>query len=341
MGVKIRDIIEEEIIPVSFGDLKSKKIAIDAFNAIYQFLAIIRQANGIPLMDNKGRITSHLSGLFYRTINLLERGIAPIFVFDGEPSILKLGEIEQRKLVREKAAVDFKQALKEGDMERARVTAQASARLTTDMVEESKLLLEYMGIPIVQAPAEGEGQAAYLSREGVVWATGSQDYDAMLYGAHRLVRNLTTRDRRKLPGKNQWIEVKPEIIELQPILKKMNLTQEQLVDVAILIGTDYNEGFPKVGAKTALKLIQEHKTIEKVIASKGVSFDYPIEKIRKIFLEPKVSTKFNVERRAVQEQRLLNLLCEEHQFSVNRVQRGLDRLKESLKPDVQMTFDSF
>jgi flap endonuclease-1 len=341
MGVKLRDIIEGQILPASFGDLKGKKIAIDAYNAIYQFLAIIRQANGIPLMDSRGQITSHLSGLFYRTINLLEKGIIPIFVFDGQPPVLKFKEIQQRKQIRTEAAIQFKQALKEGDVEKARVKGQASSKLTSLMVDESKKLLEYIGIPVVQAPSEGEGQAAYLSSKGEVWATGSQDYDAILYGAHRLVRNLTTRDRRKLPGKNQWIEVKPEIIEPNKILIELDITQAQLVDIGILTGTDYNAGLPKVGPKTALKLIREHQTIEEVLKVKKVKFDYPIDEIRKIFLQPKITTEYQLERTEVHEQEVLKLLCEQHQFSVNRVQRGLDRLKESMKPDKQMTFDSF
>ena len=341
MGVKLREIIEEQITPVTFGDLKGKKIAIDAYNAIYQFLAIIRQANGIPLMDSKGQVTSHLSGLFYRTINLLERGITPVFVFDGKPSTLKLQEIQERKRVRNEAASQFKQALKEGDTEKARVKAQASSKLTSPMVDESKELLKNMGIPIVQAPSEGEGQAAYLSSKGEVWATGSQDYDALLYGANRLVRNLTTRDRRKLPGKNQWIEIKPEIIEPHKILIDLDITQEQLVDIGILIGTDYNAGMPKVGPKTALKLIREHENIEGVLKVKDTKFDYPVDEIRKIFLKPKITKEYELERTDVLEQKLLDLLCEQHQFSVNRVQRGLDRLKETMQPDMQMTFDSF
>ncbi|MHA2407878.1 MAG: flap endonuclease-1, partial [Candidatus Ranarchaeia archaeon] len=294
MGVKLREIIEDQITPTSFGDLRGKKIAIDAYNAIYQFLAIIRQANGIPLMDSKGQVTSHLSGLFYRTINLLERGITPVFVFDGKPSVLKIQEIQQRKRIRSEAAAQFKQALKEGDMEKARVKGQASSKLTSSMVDESKKLLEYMGIPIVQAPSEGEGQAAYLSSQGEVWAIGSQDYDAILYGAKRLVRNLTTRDRRKLPGKNQWIEVKPEIIESQKILIDLEISQEQLVDIGILTGTDYNTGMPKVGPKTALKLIREHQTIEEVLKIKDEKFDHPIDEIRQIFLEPSITQEFEL-----------------------------------------------
>ncbi|MHA1917794.1 MAG: FEN1 family endonuclease, partial [Candidatus Ranarchaeia archaeon] len=212
MGVKIRDLIKESIQNISLEDLSGKKIAIDAFNALYQFLSSIRQPNGIPLMDNKGRVTSHLSGLFYRNIRFLEKGIHPVYVFDGKPSKLKFREIERRKEIREKASFEFKQALKEGDKEKARTFGQASSRLTGGMIKESKELLTLMGIPTVEAPSEGEAQASFMAKEGHVWATSSQDYDTILYGANRLIRNLTTSEKRKVPRKNIWIENKPELI---------------------------------------------------------------------------------------------------------------------------------
>jgi len=261
LGVNLRDLVPKTTVRLQ--DLSGKSIAIDAYNALYQFLAIIRQPDGTPLKDSGGRITSHLSGLLYRTSNLVEMGIKPIYVFDGVPPALKEAEIKRRMKAKEEALVKYEQALKVGKIEVARKYAQATSRLKDYMAEDSKQLLGLMGIPWVQAPSEGEAQAAHLVKRGDADYCASQDYDSLLFGAPRLLRNVTVSGRRKLPRKKVYIEVVPEVVELEQVLKECEITYEQLIDIGILIGTDFNpEGIKGLGPKTALRLIKEHGSLE-------------------------------------------------------------------------------
>jgi flap endonuclease-1 len=189
MGVKIKDIISPE--KISFRDLDGKIIAIDAANTIYQFLSSIRQADGTPLMDSSGNITSHLSGLLYRTSSIVEKGIKPIFIFDGKPSHLKSETLNKRNEIKEESEKQWKIALKEGDEKSAHKFATRTSRMSTYIIETSKILLNLMGIPYVEAFGEGEAQATYMVQNGDAWAVASQDYDCLLFGAPRIVRNLT------------------------------------------------------------------------------------------------------------------------------------------------------
>jgi flap endonuclease-1 len=215
LGVNLRDLVPKTTVKLE--DLSGKVIAIDAYNALYQFLAIIRQPDGTPLKDGSGRVTSHLSGLLYRTSNLVEMGIKPIYVFDGAPPALKEVEIKRRKRVKEEALVLYERALKEGKVEEARVYAQATSHLKDYMAEDSKKLLDLLGIPWIQAPSEGEAQAAHVTKKGEADYCASQDYDSLLFGAPRFVRNITVSGRRKLPSKNIYIEVVPEVVELDQV----------------------------------------------------------------------------------------------------------------------------
>jgi flap endonuclease-1 len=325
MGTKLTDIVNAE--PVTLGDLTGRKIAVDAFNTFYQFLATIRQPDGTPLKDRQGRVTSHLSGLFYRNVNLLESGILPAYVFDGEAPKLKAGEVERRREVREAAREEWERAKEEGRIEDARKAAQASSRLTTDMIEESKMLLRALGIPVIQAPSEGEALAAQMAREGLVWASASQDNDSLLYNCPRMIRNLSISGRRRIARSKA---INPEIIDLDLNLKLLKITRTQLVDIAILVGTDYNDKVPNVGPKTALKLIQEYGSLEKLELEKKVTLAMPYQEIREIFLKP---PKVKTEAPTWSEPRrddLIRLLCHEHDFSQNRITSTLDRLEESL-----------
>ncbi len=335
VGVNLRDLIPSEARReiTDLRELMGKVIALDAYNALYQFLAAIRQPDGTPLMDRKGRITSHLSGLFYRTINLVENGIKPVYVFDGTPPEIKKQEIERRRVRRERAAELAERALIEGRVEEARKYAVQAIRLTNEMVESAKRLLEAMGIPYVQAPAEGEAQAAYMAAKGDAWAAASQDYDALLFGAPRLVRNLAITGKRKLPGKDVYVEVKPEIIELDKVLKALGISREQLVDIAILIGTDYNpDGVEGVGPKTALQLIKTHGSLEKALKYlPNAKFPEDPMKIREYFLKPQVTDNYRLEWHEPDEKMVIEILVHEHDFSLDRVQNALQRLKKAYR----------
>ncbi|MGC8993036.1 MAG: flap endonuclease-1, partial [Thermoplasmata archaeon] len=292
MGVDISDIIESREIEME--DIRNKSIAIDGYNTLYQFLSIIRQPDGTPLMDEKGRITSHLSGLFYRTVNIMEAGIKPVYVFDGKPPELKQKTLEERNERRKISEEEWKKALDEGDVEKARLYAQASSRLTKEMVEDSKKLLDLMGVPWVQAPSEGEAQAAYMAIKGDVYASASQDYDSLLFGTPRLVRNLTITGKRKIPRKNVYKEIKPELIVLEEVLKNLGITREQLIDIGILIGTDFNEGVKNIGPKKALKYIKEYGNIENLMKEKDIVIEN-LNEIRIIFLKPEVTDNYKIE----------------------------------------------
>lgn len=325
MGVQLGDIVPKQ--RVEFEQLRGKTIAIDAMNSLYQFLAIIRQRGGELLRDSKGRVTSHLSGLFYRTANFIELGIVPIYVFDGEPPKLKLRTIAERREIRAEAAEEWAAALAAGELEEARKFAQRSAQLTDEMVEESKELLDHMGVAWVQAPSEGEAQAARLVQRGDAWAAASQDFDSLLFGAPILVRNLAITGKRKLPAKDVYIEIAPEVIELEPVLKELEITREQLVDIGILVGTDYNLGIKGIGPKKALELVKKHGSIKDIMRTElGEKFEVDPLEVRKIFLQPSVTDKYKVKWGEPNPDKIREFLCEKHDFSESRVQTGIDRL---------------
>ena len=330
MGVNLRDIVPKTVVRLE--DLSGKSIAIDAYNALYQFLAIIRQPDGTPLKDSSGRVTSHLSGLLYRTSNLVELGIKPIYVFDGVPPALKEVEIKRRMKAKEEALIKYEQALREGKIEEARMYAQATSSLKDYMAEDSKRLLDLMGIPWVQAPSEGEAQAAHIVKRGDADYCASQDYDSLLFGAPRLVRNVTISGRRKLPGKNVYIEVEPEVIELEQVLKECGITHEQLIDVGILVGTDFNpEGIKGLGPKTALKLIKEHGSLENALPYiKNAEFPVEPQKIKEIFLHPKVTDNYKIEWREPDVEGVINFICRERDFSEERVRKALEKMQKGM-----------
>jgi flap endonuclease-1 len=264
MGVNLSDIVPVE--KRELEDLSGQTLAIDAYNAIYQFLSIIRGPDGTPLKDSRGRVTSHLTGLLYRNINLLEADIRPSYVFDGHPHVMKSQTLAERSVRRAKAHDDWKEAVTNGDVERARSKATQSSRINNEIVESSRILLTYLGIPVVQAPEEGEAQAAYMAQTGAVWAASSQDYDSLLFGAPRLVRNLNITGRRKMPGSKEYRDVHIEVVELPKVLEANGLeSREQLIDLCMLMGTDYNPGIRCIGPKKGLKLIKEKGTLERAL----------------------------------------------------------------------------
>ena len=340
MGVQLGDIVQRQ--KVELEQLRGQIIAIDAMNSLYQFLSIIRQRDGELLKDSKGRITSHLSGLFYRTANLIEAGIRPVYVFDGEPPRLKLRTVKQRRAVRREAAEEWAAALKEGRIEEAKKFAQRAGRVDERMIKQSQTLLCHMGLPWVQAPGEGEAQAAHLVQRGDVWAAASQDFDSLLFGAPMLVRNLAITGRRKLPGKDAYIEVFPEVVELQKLLEELGITREQLVDVGILIGTDYNAGIKGIGPKKALELVKEQGSIEQIAKTElGEKFEVDPVKVREIFLKPNITGEYKLEWSDPDPEGIKEFLCREHDFSESRVQTGIDRLLKGQREREQVSLEKW
>ncbi|MGA2680490.1 MAG: flap endonuclease-1 [Candidatus Bathyarchaeia archaeon] len=342
MGVDFKDLVPKT--PVKLEDLSGKIIAIDAYNAIYQFLSIIRQPDGTPLKDSSGRVTSHLSGLFYRTSNLVEMGLKPIYVFDGIPPTLKATEIERRKQVKVQAVASYEKAAAKGDTVKMRMFAQAATSMKDYMQEDSCKLLELMGLPWIQAPSEGEAQAAHMTKKGDADYCASQDYDSLLFGAPKMLRNITISGRRKIPSKNVYVDVVPEVMELSKTLNETGLTYEQLIDVGILIGTDFNpDGIKGLGPKTALKLIKQYGSLENALPHiKNPSFPVEPNCIRRVFLHPEVTDNYKLQWCEPNVEGVVDLMVRQKEFSEDRVRKSLDKmLAGSKKQKAKMTLEKW
>jgi len=344
MGLQIGDIISKK--EIQFSDLKGKTIAVDAFNALYQFLTTIRQIDGTPLKDSKGNITSHISGLFYRNMNLILEGIKLIYVFDGEAPELKKKTHEKRKAMRDIMKEKYEQAKDGEDIEGMGKYARSETRLTDEMIEESKKLLEAMGIMIVQAPSEGEAQATELAKKQNVYAVASQDYDCLMFKAPKLIQNLSMARKRKTS--TGYREVFPQIIELEEVLKELEINQEQLICLGILCGTDYNFGGVKgLGPKKSLKIVQEFKSCEKVFdvlendekyARYDVDFDW--KPIYNEIAEPNVDKNIELEFPKVNKDKIKEILLK-HEFSEARIDSQLEKLDKVERDKSQKTLFTF
>ncbi len=344
MGLNIREIIPRKEIDIS--DLKGKIVCVDTFNILYQFLSTIRQVDGTPLMDNQKRVTSHLSGIFYRNISLLSEGIKLVYVFDGKPPEQKLKTHINREAGRELAYSKYEKAKSEEDISGMRRYGSQLIRLDDEMISESKELLEAMGISVIQAPGEGEAEAAYLSRKKEVFAAASQDYDSLLFGAKALIQNLTlARKRRTISG---WIEIKPELIELERVLNLLEINLDQLICLGILVGTDYNpKGIPGIGQKRALDIVRRYK--QPVLIFKSVEeqmmglpeedrFDW--KEIFSLFHKPNIKdADFNFGK--INETRIREILVDRHDFSEDRVNKQLDRLRDITEKNKQKGLDKW
>jgi flap endonuclease-1 len=342
MGVQISEIIPRKEITIS--ELKGKMIAIDAFNTLYQFLTTIRQPDGTPLMDKKGNITSHLSGLFYRNINLLQEGIKPVYVFDGKSPELKQEEIEKRKEAKKIAEKNYETAKIEGDRESMRKYSGQFVKMTDEIISESKALLVAMGIPVIQAPGEGEAEAATLAKKEKVWAAASQDYDSLLYGTPFLIRNLTLSRRRKTSS-GIYVDVKPELIEFQQVLNKLEIDKDQLICLAILVGTDYNPGGVKgLGQKRALEIVQKYKypveIFKYVENSNKYNFIFDWKEVFRQFHEYKLSTTEKIEFKKFKEDKVREILLA-RDFSEERINSGLQKLQKVEEEKKQKGLNEF
>jgi len=337
MGTKLKEIIEAK--DISFKDLSGKKVVVDSFNILYQFLSSIRQKDGTLLMDSKGRVTSHLSGLFFRTAKMLEYDIKPIFVFDGKSPELKKMEKERRAELKEEAKKQYEIAKEREDIEAMKKFASRTSFLSDEMIDESKELLDAMGLPVVQAPSEGEAQAAFIVNNGDAFAEVSQDYDCLLYGVKRVVRNLTVSEKKKKPGVLGYIKVVPQIIELDENLKKLGIDQEQLIIIGILTGTDYNIGGVRgIGPKNALKLVKEYKNKYDELFEKvkwNDFFKISWKDVFNIIQKMPVTKDYNIEFKPIDVEKIKKILVERHDFSEERIDSALSKLKQRVKEKEQ------
>ena len=329
MGVLLTPIAIKQ--DLALEDLRGKRVAVDANGELYQFLALIRLRDGSPLKDSHGRITSHLSGLFYRTTRLIaDYGMELVFVFDGKPPALKFAEIHRRRTIKERYDAEHAAAIETGDLAKAYSKATMTSRLTREMAAEARELLRLMGLPVVDAPSEGEAQASHIATQGDVWAAASKDYDCLLFGTPRLVRFLTISGKEFLPSKGAFRAITPELINTGKMLAHYNITREQLIDLAILIGTDFNEGIKGIGPKKALKLVSEFGSIENMPAEIQEPLTALAPAIRDIFLHPDVVNDYRIEFRGADTEGIMRFLCDEREFSRERVMNGLKRAFEKL-----------
>jgi len=326
LGVTLTPIIVKKTL--SLDDLKGRSFAVDGFNVLHQFLALIRARDGTPLMDSEGRVTSHLVGLAYRTTRLIsDYDMRLVFVFDGRPPDLKRREVEKRREARRKAEEEYAEAVSRGDMATAYSKAVMTGRLTGEGLDDAKRLLTLLGVPWVQAPGEGEAQAAYMASRGDVWAANSRDYDSLLFGAPRLLRYLTIGGEEWLPSKGRARRLEPELIALEALLAELGITRTQLIDLSILVGTDFNEGVKGVGPKTALKLIRRHGSIEELPEKTLAKVPDTYHAIREIYLRPEVTETYSLETRGLDEEGLIGFLCGERGFSRGRVETLVNRMR--------------
>ena len=324
MGFALTPISVKQAIELE--QLRGKRLAIDGNGELYQFLALIRLPDGTPLRDASGRVTSHLSGLFYRTTRLIaDYGLEPVFVFDGVPPVLKSAELQRRRAIRERYEEEVVVARAAGDLARAYSKATMTSRLTRDMVGEAMRLLRLMGIPALRAPSEAEAQAAHMARSHAVWAAASKDFDSLLFGTPRLVRFLTISGKGYLPSQGAFRAIKPELIDLDHMLATLGITREQLVDIAILVGNDFNAGIKGIGPKTALKLVRDHGSIEQMPASIRDAVEPMVAQVRKLFLVPEVSDEYGLDTERRDPEGVIQYLCGERSFSEERVRAALRR----------------
>ena len=343
MGVAFKDLIISE--EIKLDDLKNKVIILDAYNILYQFLTTIRGMDGTPLKDSKGSTTSHLVGLFSRTASLMQKGIKPVFVFDGKPPELKQKVHEQRNALKIEAEKKFLEAKGRMDIEEMKKYAARTSRLSKDMVEESKKLVSLLGLPSIQAPSEGEAQAAYMVKENNGFAVGSQDFDSLIHGATKLVRNLSISGRRKKVKTSAYDTIKPELIDLSANLNNLGIDHNQLIALAMIIGTDYNPGGIKgIGPKNSLKLVKQHKSdFDSLFKEVKWNDFFDFEWTEVYYLIKKIPTTDDYELgwKNADDEAIYKLLVDEHDFSAERVKSTLEKLKKESGEKQQKSLGDF
>ncbi len=344
MGLKFKDLIVKEEISVQH--LKDKILVVDSMNLLYQFLTSICGPDGAVFLNKEGDVTSHLIGLFHRVTTFMEKGLKLVFVFDGKAPDLKQKTWEKRTAVKEEASLKLKEAEEAGDVTSMRKFASRTVKLNKKMIDDAKQVLTLLGLPIVQAPSEGEAQTAYMTKVGDAYASISQDYDNLIFGCPRLVRNLSLEGKRKRAGKFAYKIIKPEQIMLQDVLKNLELEIDQLIVLAILVGTDYNPGGVKgIGPKTGLKLLKEFPNNFSAIFEK-VEWEkhYPDLIWKEIFNTIKqipTTREYKLEWAPVQEEKLIDLLVNRHDFNHDRVKSKLEKLKGQQDNLTQKGLSSF
>jgi flap endonuclease-1 len=324
MGTQLGPLIISKTI--STEDLVNKKLVVDTYNMLYQFLTTIRQADGSLLTDTHGRITSHLSGLFFRTANLLKYNIKLAFVFDGKSPDLKKEERDRRAQIKIEAGRKYELAASEGDLELMKKYASRTAILTKEMVEESKELIRAMGQPVIAAPSEGEAQAAYMVKKGDFYGLVSQDMDGLLFSSPVLIRNLSVSGKRKKAG--TYEKTYPELISLAENLNGLGINIDQLIVIGILCGTDFNIGGVKgIGPKKALSLVKRHgNDFDALFKELNWEFKYSWKEVYTTIKNMPVTDNPSLKWSNIDQNKIYRLFVEKYDFSKERIERALDEI---------------
>lgn len=338
MGCNLRDLVEAEDIEIS--QLVGQRVGVDAFLVAFQFLTSIRatgpEGDGGPLRNADGHIVAHLMGFLARTTMLLEAGVQPIYVFDGEHPELKADVMAQRRQRNVDATARWKAALAEGDFLAAQKHARGAVRYTGDLIEETQRLLDLLGVRWITAAAEGEAQAAVMAQRGELDVVATQDWDALLYGSPVLVRNLMSAGSRR-----RGRVIRAQRIDLEPNLQRLGISREQLVDLAIMVGTDFHPGIRGIGPKTGLKLIIAHGDIEGVARFKEFGIPERLDEIRRLFLDHPACPADGLAPGVIDEEGLRAFLITERGFSEDRLDRNLNRIREHVRRAGQSSLGDF
>jgi flap endonuclease-1 len=322
----------------SFKALYGRSFAVDASIELHQFLALIRRPGGTLFTGPDGKVTSHLIGLLTRTSRLITHyKLRPVFVFDGRPNPLKKATIEARRKVQQKAQTEYAQAIAAKDYSKAWSKVVMTGRVTREILDDAKRLLTLMGIPWLEALEDGEAQASFMAAKGDVWAVGSKDYDCLLFDAPILARYLTLTGREFLPSKKTSRPLIPELVNLEENLIHLGISREQLVDLALLVGTDFNEGVKGIGPKKGLALVRKFGAIENFPEEIHAELPRDLETVRNIFLHPRVLENYSLKRFRPDAEGILEFLCEERGFARARVEKVANHLvKSSGETDTQL-----
>lgn len=344
MGIKglmkvISDNAPNAIENISMDTLNGRMIAIDANICMYQFEAASKSQNSFSLSNMVGESTNHLSGLFYRTIKLLEHGIKPIYVFDGGAIELKSSELKKRKEKKETAKVELEKAKENGDTEAVQLYDKRTTSITPKMYEEAKTLLRFMGIPVIEASHEAEAQCSMLCKNNLVWATGTEDMDALACGTPILIRHLSLSENKKVPVQK---------INLEKVLQELNISMDSFIDLCILLGCDYSDKIKGIGPVKALALIKQHKNIEKILEhldtkKHPVPNPFPYEEIRTYFKHPNSldGDQCNMVFSKPKEEALITFMVHEKGFDLQRIQSGIARINKTKMISSQSRITSF
>ncbi|XP_043243195.1 flap endonuclease 1-like [Amphibalanus amphitrite] len=334
----IADIAPSAIKENEMKNFFGRKVAVDASMCMYQFLVAVRQ-EGANLTSADGETTSHLMGMFYRTIRMVDNGIKPCYVFDGKPPEMKGGELAKRAERREEAQKALSQAEEQGNQQDIDKFSRRLVKVTKTHVDECKQLLKLMGIPFVEAPCEAEAQCAALVKAGKVYGTATEDMDALTFGSNVLLRHMTFSEARKMPIKE---------FHLSNVLAEAGLSQQEFIDLCILMGCDYCDSIRGIGPKRAIELIQKHRSIETILQHLDknkytVPEEWQFSEARRLFVEPEVADPADIELKWVEpdEDGLVAFMCGDKGFNEERIRNGAKKLSKARNTTTQGRLDSF